>query len=90
MIKTNKDFDLALVKVQATDLPALSLGADKDLMLGEEIFAIGTPLDTELGQSVSRGVLSGRREIEGFNTHFAIAGAFRGRAPARNPCVAPR
>lgn len=65
VIKTNKDFDLALVKVQATDLPALSLGADKDLMLGEEIFAIGTPLDTELGQSVSRGVLSGRREIEG-------------------------
>lgn len=65
VVKTNKDFDLALVKVQATDLPALALGDDTNLMLGEELFAIGTPLDTELGQSVARGVLSGRREIEG-------------------------
>lgn len=65
VVKTNKDFDLALVKVQATDLPALALGDDAGLMLGEELFAIGTPLDTELGQSVARGVLSGRREIDG-------------------------
>ncbi len=65
VVKVNKDFDLALVKVQATDLPALSIGDDKVLMLGEEIFAIGTPLDATLGQSVSRGVLSGRRELEG-------------------------
>lgn len=65
VVKFNKDFDLALIKVQATDLPALSIGHDDQLMLGEELFAIGTPLDTELGQSVSRGVLSGRRSIEG-------------------------
>lgn len=67
VIKVNKDFDLALVKVSATDLPALSIGDDKNLMLGEEIFAIGTPLDATLGQSVSRGVLSGQRAIEGRN-----------------------
>ncbi|MDQ3100391.1 MAG: trypsin-like peptidase domain-containing protein [Bacteroidota bacterium] len=66
VIKTNKDYDLALVKVEATDLPALSIGNDAGLMLGEEIFAIGTPLDATLGQSVSRGILSGRREYESF------------------------
>ena len=60
--KTNEDFDLALLKVSATDLPALTIGDDKGLMLGEELFAIGTPLDATLGQSVSRGILSGRRE----------------------------
>lgn len=65
VVKLNKDFDLALLKVQATDLPALTLGDDKALMLGEEIFAIGTPMETSLGQSVSRGILSGRRDIEG-------------------------
>lgn len=64
VVKVNKDFDLALLKVQATDLPALSFGDDKGLMLGEEIFAIGTPMETSLGQSVSRGILSGRRDIE--------------------------
>lgn len=65
VVKTNKDFDLALLKVQATDLPALGIGDDKGLMLGEEIFAIGTPMETALSQSVSRGILSGRRDIEG-------------------------
>ena len=64
VVKVNKDFDLALVRVTASDLPALTLGSDSTLMLGEEIFAIGTPMDTKLGQSVSRGVLSGMREIE--------------------------
>lgn len=65
VIKLNKDFDVALLKVQATDLPALTIGDDKSLMLGEEIFAIGTPMETSLGQSVSRGILSGQRDIEG-------------------------
>lgn len=65
VVKTNRDFDLALLKVQASDLPALSLGDDKGLMLGEEIFAIGTPMEAALSQSVSRGILSGRRDIEG-------------------------
>ena len=65
VVKTNKDFDLALLKVQASDLPALTLGDDAGLVLGEELFAIGTPLDTKLGQSVSRGVMSGRRELDG-------------------------
>jgi hypothetical protein len=64
VIKTNPDFDLALLKVQATDLPALTIGNDKGLMLGEELYAIGTPMETSLGQSVSRGILSGRRDIE--------------------------
>jgi S1-C subfamily serine protease len=65
VIKTNPDFDLALLKVSATDMPALTIGNDAGLMLGEEIFAIGTPMETSLGQSVSRGILSGRRELEG-------------------------
>lgn len=64
VVKVNRDFDLALLKVGAADLPALSIGDDKALMLGEEIFAIGTPLDASLGQSVSRGILSGKRELE--------------------------
>ncbi len=65
VVKTNRDLDLALLKVSASDLPALTIGNDAGLLLGEEIFAIGTPLDTQLGQSVSRGILSGRRELEG-------------------------
>ena len=40
VVKTNPDFDLALLKVQASDLPALSIGNDAGLMLGEEILSL--------------------------------------------------
>lgn len=65
VVKVNKDFDLALLKAQVDEMPALTMGADSALLVGEEIFAIGTPLDKELGQTVSRGILSGKREFEG-------------------------
>jgi len=65
VVKVNRDFDLALIKVPGNDLPALALGNDADLQLGQELYAIGTPLDKSLGQTVTRGILSGRREIEG-------------------------
>ncbi|HMN04847.1 MAG TPA: trypsin-like peptidase domain-containing protein [Flavobacteriales bacterium] len=65
VVKLNTDFDLALVKVPGSDLPALSLGDDAGLAIGEELFAIGTPLDERLGQSVSRGIMSGMRVIDG-------------------------
>lgn len=65
VVKVNKDFDIALIKTPGSDLPALSIGDDAGLQLGEEIFAIGTPLDEKLGQTVTRGIMSGRREFEG-------------------------
>lgn len=65
VVKVNVDTDIALVKVDANELPALEVGDDAELVLGEDIYAIGTPLDSKLGQSVTRGVLSGRREIDG-------------------------
>lgn len=65
VVKVNADFDLALLKAQVDEMPALTIGSDSSLLVGEEIFAIGTPLDKELGQTVSRGILSGKREIDG-------------------------
>ncbi len=65
VVKVNRDFDLALIKTPGNDLPALVLGDDTQLLIGEELFAIGTPLDEQLGQTVTRGIMSGRREFEG-------------------------
>ena len=65
VVKVNRDFDICLLKVPASDVAAMAIGDDNGLMLGEELYAIGTPLGLELGQSVSRGIMSGRREIEG-------------------------
>ncbi len=65
VVKVNRDFDVALIKVPGNDLPALSLGNDADLQLGQELYAIGTPLNEKLGQTVTRGIMSGKREIDG-------------------------
>jgi S1-C subfamily serine protease len=65
VVKVNPDFDLALIKTPGGDLPALTIGDDTGLQLGEELFAIGTPLDELLGQTVTRGIMSGRRELDG-------------------------
>ena len=65
VVKVNRDFDLALIKVPGNDLPALPLGNDADIQLGQELYAIGTPLDQKLGQTVTRGIMSGKREIDG-------------------------
>lgn len=64
VVKVNRDYDVALIKVAGNDLAALTMGDDAGLQLGEELFAIGTPLDEKLGQSVTRGIMSGRRTIE--------------------------
>lgn len=65
VVKVNPDFDVALLKVPGNDLPALSLGNDEGLLLGQELYAIGTPLGEQLGQTVTRGIMSGKREIDG-------------------------
>lgn len=65
VVKVNRDFDVALIKVPGNDLPALTVGNDNDVQLGQELYAIGTPLDEKLGQTVTRGIMSGKRELDG-------------------------
>lgn len=54
--------DLAILRVAATNLPALVLGDSSSLALGAEVVAMGNPLGLE--NSVVAGVLSGRRALE--------------------------
>lgn len=55
--------DLALLRVNAKNLPALSLGNSDDLKQGQAVVAFGNPLG--LTHSVVSGVVSSKREIEG-------------------------
>jgi hypothetical protein len=64
VLKTNPAADLALLKVDAQDLPSLPLSID-EIEVGEEAVAIGTPGDISLEQTVSKGIVSGKRIIEG-------------------------
>ena len=50
--------DLAVLKVDATDLPTVPLGNSTDLKLGQQVVAIGYALGLAGGPSVTTGVVS--------------------------------
>lgn len=56
--------DVALLDISGSGYRALPLGKGADAALGEEVITIGTPADLLLGQSVARGILSGKRKFE--------------------------
>jgi serine protease Do len=62
LVRKNEEADLALLKVDRKDLTPLLLGNIADPEIGIDVWAIGTPEDITLGQSVSKGVLSGLRK----------------------------
>ena len=56
--------DLAVLKVDATGLPAIELGDSNQVQVGDDVVAIGNALDLDGGLSVTRGIVSGLdREI---------------------------
>ena len=56
--------DVALVKVVGGNNYPLTIST-KDVRIGEQIYAVGTPLSEELSFSVTRGIISGKRSING-------------------------
>ncbi len=56
LIGADKRSDIALLKVDATDLPLVKLGNSNDLKVGEWVMAIGSPFGFD--HSVSAGVVS--------------------------------
>ena len=50
--------DLAVIKIDATGLPAASVGSSGDALIGDTVYAIGNPLGA-LASSVSDGIISG-------------------------------
>lgn len=57
LIGTDAATDLAVIKIEASDLAAAILGTSSSLSVGDEAIAIGNPLG-ELGGTVTRGIIS--------------------------------
>lgn len=51
--------DLAMVKVEVTNLPVATLGDSDSLEVGETAIAIGNPLGLEFQRTVTSGIISG-------------------------------
>ena len=56
VVGTDPKTDLALLKIDAANLPAITMGDSDKLEVGDVVLAIGNPFD--LGQSVSLGIIS--------------------------------
>jgi len=54
-----KSLDLAVIKVNATDLPVAELGDSDSLEVGELAVAIGNPLGLNFERTLTQGVVSG-------------------------------
>ncbi len=56
IVGVDRETDLAVLKVQASNLPALDLGDSDDVRTGQLVFAFGSPLG--LDNSVTMGIVS--------------------------------
>jgi S1-C subfamily serine protease len=65
VVRADADRDVALVKLENDRYRPLALGHTRVLKPGADVFAIGTPLSEEFGQSVSKGIISGFGEDDG-------------------------
>ena len=59
VVGTAAERDLAIIRVQLTDLTPVPLGRSSQLRLGDGVLAIGFPLDLGGGPTVTQGIVSG-------------------------------
>jgi serine protease Do len=64
IVRYNKFSDIALLKVNKQFPYAFQVPETDKFEVADDVIAIGTPKNIELGQSVSKGIISGYREKE--------------------------
>ena len=65
LIGTDQSSDLAVLKVDAKDLPVLTLGDSDKVRVGDVVLAVGNPLG--VGQTVTSGIISAKGRHTGLS-----------------------
>ncbi len=60
VVGTDPATDVAIIKVDAQNLPALPMGDSDQLRLGEWVLAIGSPLGAQLRSTITAGIVSAK------------------------------
>lgn len=58
LVGYDEDNDLAVLKIDAVDLPVAEFGVSDDLKVGDRVYAIGNPLGLELRNTLTDGLVS--------------------------------
>jgi S1-C subfamily serine protease len=64
LVRHNEDLDLALIKVDAVFEKHFELPTTPNYRTGQDVFVVGTPQSVELGQTITKGIISGYRDRE--------------------------
>lgn len=65
LVGSDQPSDLAVLKIEAKDLPALSLGDSDKVRVGDVVLALGNPLG--IGQTVTAGIISAKGRSTGLS-----------------------
>jgi serine protease Do len=60
VVGADPNTDIAVLKIEGGEFPAMPLGNSDDLRVGEWILAIGSPLDENLAHTVTQGIVSAK------------------------------
>lgn len=60
VVWADKDLDLAIIKVSASNLEYVTLGDSDNIKIGEQAYAIGNPIGVEFQRTVTSGIISGK------------------------------
>jgi serine protease Do len=59
LLYADKEIDLALLKINRTDLKPMKLANESKIKVGDDVIAVGTPLSFGYRNSASKGIVSG-------------------------------
>ena len=71
LVGTDPATDIALIKIEANDLPVVPMGNSDDLRLGEWVLAIGSPYD--LRSTITAGIVSAKgRSMPNYDGQYRV------------------
>jgi Do/DeqQ family serine protease len=80
LIGTDKNTDIAVLKIESNNLPAISLGSSRELRIGEWVIAVGNPFN--LTSTVTAGIVSAKeRQINILGGEFPLESFIQTDAP---------
>lgn len=80
LIGTDKNTDIAVLKIEANNLPAIKQGSSRELRIGEWVIAVGNPFN--LTSTVTAGIVSAKeRQINILGGEFPLESFIQTDAP---------